>query len=186
MAVVLQFALTLSPPHPFLLFAQATSQGRPARRDAMAKEGSRSSAFEQGGGKLPLIWCHCKMRRVTRLVSGRPKSQGRVFYCCPSHQRDGSGCPFWHWEEDYPERLRKVMREGKLDKQDANLVMNIYCQAESSRRDGDDNMHAVAKELEKLVGVFKSICVVCVRIRCSGCNAYCTIDEVNVMSISCL
>jgi len=35
-------------------------------------------------------------------------SFGKVFYCCPLHKHDGSGCPFWFWEEDYVVKLRSL------------------------------------------------------------------------------
>ncbi|EES09693.1 hypothetical protein BDA96_05G122000 [Sorghum bicolor] len=57
---------------------------------------------------LPLIQCtKCHKAVVLRLVSKKEWSIGQVFYCCPYYKRDGTGCQFWFWEDDYMKELRK-------------------------------------------------------------------------------
>ncbi|CAO2189269.1 unnamed protein product, partial [Urochloa humidicola] len=63
---------------------------------------STSSVRRRGIGKPPLIIClDCKWRRVVELKSKKPWSKGEIFYTCPNHKSDGTGCPFWHWEQSY-------------------------------------------------------------------------------------
>ncbi|CAL5015061.1 unnamed protein product [Urochloa decumbens] len=69
---------------------------------AMGGDSSGSTSDPQGGGGLPLIWCtECGRSQVLRRISQKPWSLGHVFYCCPFYKRNGTGCPFWFWEEDY-------------------------------------------------------------------------------------
>jgi len=72
----------------------------------MRGDSSGSASDPQGAEGLPLIWCtDCKSRQVVRRVSQKPWSADQVFYCCPKYKRDGTGCPFWHWEDDYADLL---------------------------------------------------------------------------------
>ncbi|CAO2176330.1 unnamed protein product [Urochloa humidicola] len=65
-------------------------------------DSSGSTLDPQGGRGLPLIRCTDYGRStVLRRISQKPWSLGHVFYCCPFYKRDGTGCPFWYWEEQY-------------------------------------------------------------------------------------
>ncbi|CAO2168579.1 unnamed protein product [Urochloa humidicola] len=57
---------------------------------------------------LPLIWCtECGNRKIMKRASKQEWSMGQIFYCCPNYKRDGTGCPFWFWEEEYVKVLQK-------------------------------------------------------------------------------
>ncbi|KAL6641306.1 hypothetical protein ACP70R_019487 [Stipagrostis hirtigluma subsp. patula] len=74
--------------------------------------GSSSNARQRGSTNLPLIICPCcKWRRVMELKATTDWNYGKIFYTCPNHKRDGSGCKFWFWQADYIEYLQSV---GKL------------------------------------------------------------------------
>ncbi|KAJ1283409.1 hypothetical protein BS78_03G126200 [Paspalum vaginatum] len=72
-----------------------------------------SSSSNRHPSDLSLIVCKdCGVRMVVRRVSGQPWSKGNVFYCCPDHKRDGSGCPFFRWEKVYIRQLNELSKEG--------------------------------------------------------------------------
>ncbi|KAM3384341.1 hypothetical protein ACQJBY_008790 [Aegilops geniculata] len=65
------------------------------------------------GEPLPIIKCdHC-WRLVVRYVSSMPKHPGWVFFKC---EKDGDGCKFWYWEEEYTDLLiaRNLLDVGAL------------------------------------------------------------------------
>ncbi|CAO2181742.1 unnamed protein product, partial [Urochloa humidicola] len=74
---------------------------------------SSSGLFRRKGKvDLPLIVCtDCKCRTVLALKAKTEANYGKYFYMCPAHKRDGTGCPFWYWEEDYEAFL---MEKGYL------------------------------------------------------------------------
>ncbi|WVZ58012.1 hypothetical protein U9M48_008327 [Paspalum notatum var. saurae] len=85
----------------------------------MAGKSLCSSSSAAGGRRrrpdLPLITCtDCSQHTVLELEvkTNENGNRGRIFYKCPSHKRDGSGCPFWHWEEGYVNIL-KDLKAGK-------------------------------------------------------------------------
>uniref|UniRef100_A0A0E0HA72 GRF-type domain-containing protein n=1 Tax=Oryza nivara TaxID=4536 RepID=A0A0E0HA72_ORYNI len=72
--------------------------------------GYTASASSRWMGKpaLPLIQCpQCELKTIVRRKAKTSKNYGRIFYTCPSHQRDGTGCDFWYWEEYYEQYLIK-------------------------------------------------------------------------------
>ncbi|KAG2582852.1 hypothetical protein PVAP13_6KG183300 [Panicum virgatum] len=75
----------------------------------MAGSSSSGSAFAQARKRphIPLIWCNeCGQRQVVERTSRTPKNPNRIFFVCPNHKSDGSGRPFFHWEEEYVDMLR--------------------------------------------------------------------------------
>ncbi|KAG2600494.1 hypothetical protein PVAP13_5KG530700, partial [Panicum virgatum] len=55
---------------------------------------------------LPLIDCpNCQCQKLKGLKARTKKNFGHFFFVCPTHQRDGSGCQFWCWEDEYQEYL---------------------------------------------------------------------------------
>ncbi|EAZ27949.1 hypothetical protein OsJ_11909 [Oryza sativa Japonica Group] len=67
---------------------------------------SSSTNRRKGNGRLPLIKCPCcDCETIIRRAANTPENKGRIFYTCPCHQRDGIGCRFWYWEEQYEEYL---------------------------------------------------------------------------------
>ncbi|KAG2620132.1 hypothetical protein PVAP13_3NG150100 [Panicum virgatum] len=67
--------------------------------------------------KLPLITCtECGKHTVGEyeVKTDMKGNKGRIFFTCPARKRDGSGCPFWYWEEDYEKIVEK--QKNKKDK----------------------------------------------------------------------
>ncbi|CAN6270309.1 unnamed protein product [Urochloa humidicola] len=81
----------------------------------MAAASSSSAASRRKRPDLPLIACtDCKTRIVLELETKTDENgnRGRIFYKCPNRKRDGTGCGFWYWEEDYVDFLKTP--EGKI------------------------------------------------------------------------
>ncbi|EAY85824.1 hypothetical protein OsI_07184 [Oryza sativa Indica Group] len=58
--------------------------------------------------KVPLILCpSCENKTVVKRTSKTASNLDRIFYTCPDHEKDGSGCNFWVWEERYMKYLKK-------------------------------------------------------------------------------
>lgn len=88
-------------------------------------------------------------------------------------QRDGSGCPFWYWENDYEVVLRDMARKGELNKEDYEKVVEVFgeCrnEAESSQRKeihvtglrNSSDLH-LERVVQQLVRLLSAICVLCV------------------------
>ncbi|CAO2176163.1 unnamed protein product [Urochloa humidicola] len=127
-----------------------------------------SASDPQGGEGLPLIWCRdCGMRQVVRRISQKPWSAGQVFYCCPKYKRDGSGCLFWYWEEDYADVVAgKIPGDVKGSQagggqENRGNVSGLVVQGESSMMGVGGMMN---KEAE-LVGIGKQL-VILVKVIC--------------------
>ncbi|CAN6299255.1 unnamed protein product [Urochloa humidicola] len=85
----------------------------------MAREWSASASNQGTLEGLPLITCsECGRAQVVRRKSKQEWSLGEVFYCCPFHKRDGTGCPFWFWEQDYKNMLKRIHVIGEDSMQD--------------------------------------------------------------------
>ncbi|CAN6286842.1 unnamed protein product [Urochloa humidicola] len=135
----------------------------------MGGDSSASASDPQGADGLPLIWCtECGMRQVVRRVSQQPWSVGQVFYCCPKYKRDGSGCPFWYWEEDYVDVVAgKIPSHGKgsrarSGKGNRDNVSRGIVQGESSMMGVVGMMNKEAELVgigKELVSLVKVICV---------------------------
>uniref|UniRef100_A0A0E0PI54 GRF-type domain-containing protein n=1 Tax=Oryza rufipogon TaxID=4529 RepID=A0A0E0PI54_ORYRU len=66
------------------------------------------SSWRMGKPALPLIQCpQCELKTIVRRKAKTSENYGRIFYTCPSHQRNGTGCDFWYWEEYYEQYLIK-------------------------------------------------------------------------------
>ncbi|CAN6243921.1 unnamed protein product [Urochloa humidicola] len=66
---------------------------------------------------LSLITCNeCGRHTVLEfeVKSDENGNQGCIFYKCPARKCDGTGCHFWHWEEEYVEVLAKIAKQQKL------------------------------------------------------------------------
>ncbi|CAL5046927.1 unnamed protein product [Urochloa decumbens] len=146
---------------------------------AMGGDSSGSASDPQGGGGLPIIWCtDCGRSQVLRCVSQRPWSFGHAFYCCPFYKRDGSGCPFWHWEEEY---VKIVATVGRNVGQECDVgrgagTRNRFGRGMVAAGGGDWSMHG--KDLieggdwnreaelvsigKEVVRYLKAICLLCV------------------------
>uniref|UniRef100_I1QIZ8 GRF-type domain-containing protein n=1 Tax=Oryza glaberrima TaxID=4538 RepID=I1QIZ8_ORYGL len=67
-----------------------------------------ASSRRMGKPALPLIQCpQCELKTIVWRKAKTSENYGRIFYTCPSHQRDGTGCDFWYWEEYYEQYLIK-------------------------------------------------------------------------------
>lgn len=67
-----------------------------------------------------------------------------------SFQRDGTGCPFWYWEEDY---RKKVMSDAQ-QRNDANMMND----ARSFKMIDAPRKNDISVEVVRLL---KSICLLC-------------------------
>ncbi|CAN6381062.1 unnamed protein product [Urochloa humidicola] len=87
-------------------------------------ESSGSVSNRQFPDGLPLIWCsECGRRKIVRRTSKQEWSLGQIFYCCPNYKRDGTGCAFWYWEEEYLKVLQK--NGGPIPAQADDLRMQV-------------------------------------------------------------
>ncbi|CAN6355819.1 unnamed protein product [Urochloa humidicola] len=125
---------------------------------------------------LPLIMCtECGMRRVVRRTSQQTWSLGQIFYCCPRHKRDGSGCPFWYWKDEYisflARRGRHVASEGVNNGVRSMQVAESSMDGTDSRMKGEIGLSgtvSVKSESELLaickevVMFLKALCFLCV------------------------
>ncbi|CAL4952116.1 unnamed protein product [Urochloa decumbens] len=125
---------------------------------------------------LPLIMCtECGMRRVVRRTSQQTWSLGQIFYCCPRHKRDGSGCPFWFWKDEYISFLastgRYVASAGANNGVESMHVAESSMDGTDSRMKGEigfsgivsvkseSELIAICKEVVRLL---KALCFLCV------------------------
>uniref|UniRef100_A0A0E0FDG3 GRF-type domain-containing protein n=1 Tax=Oryza meridionalis TaxID=40149 RepID=A0A0E0FDG3_9ORYZ len=74
---------------------------------ATRSSGSSSSANKKRPN-LPLIRCPCcGVKNIVELTATTDANRGRIFFTCPDHEKDGSGCNFWYWEEGYVKYLER-------------------------------------------------------------------------------
>ncbi|CAL5052823.1 unnamed protein product [Urochloa decumbens] len=125
----------------------------------MARE-SQSSASNPQGAAIPLIQCtECGQAKILRRTSRREWSYGRVFYCCPFYKQDGTGCPFWFWEDAYLKKLEKIPGDGSGA--GANPRMGMV--AEASRMVmGPEETSELIKVGKEVVTWLKGLFFVCV------------------------
>ncbi|KAG2593047.1 hypothetical protein PVAP13_5NG632029 [Panicum virgatum] len=125
----------------------------------MASQSSVSAPDPRLSEELPLITCtECGRKKVLRLKSRQEWSFGQVFYCCPMHKRDGTGCPFWFWKEDYVEHLKKIgilnggewSRKGNIKDDDEKMMLG---NGGTSRKEEDSSA--------EVVRLLRSICMLC-------------------------
>ncbi|CAL5066682.1 unnamed protein product [Urochloa decumbens] len=125
---------------------------------------------------LPLIMCtDCGRRRVMRCTSQQPWSLGQIFYCCPLHKRDGTGCPFWYWKDEYINVLATVgvlpASAGAYNAGGSMQVAESRMQGAASKMKGDVDFNGsvsnkkvqelidIGKELVRLVKVVVLVCI---------------------------
>ncbi|CAO2187784.1 unnamed protein product [Urochloa humidicola] len=139
---------------------------------------------------LLLITCNeCGRHTVQEfeVKSDENGNQGRIFYKCPARkvsvslhmfivdlicldsvrfeknvvlQRDGTGCRFWYWEEEYVEVLTKFAKQQKL----IEKGMNCRTEEQSGHVKGEEQRklckdESVADDIRSLVGIDKQIVV---------------------------
>ncbi|KAF8779106.1 hypothetical protein HU200_002779 [Digitaria exilis] len=102
----------------------------------------------------------CGQRRVVRRTSQQPWSKGEIFYCCPRHKHDGSGCPFLYWKRDYME-LDGVRGHGTGLMQVAESRLQ---RIDSKMMEGDG--FVTGKKEQELLGVGKEVVSLLKTIRC--------------------
>ncbi|CAN6233675.1 unnamed protein product [Urochloa humidicola] len=143
-------------------------------------ESSGSASNREFPDGLPLIWCtDCGRRKIVKRASKQEWSMGQIFYCFPNYKRDGTGCPFWFWEEEY---VKVLQNKGvAIPAQVADLTMPVanprpegaiprHEGVESRRQEGvvftgtvsmkeGNDLVAIGKEI---LSVVKGICFVCV------------------------
>ncbi|CAN6244000.1 unnamed protein product [Urochloa humidicola] len=111
---------------------------------------------------LPLITCNqCGRHTVVELEvkSDENGNLGRIFYKCPARKRDGTGCGFWYWEEDYVAELRKIAEKQKL----IEKGMNCRTEEQSGHVKGEQRKlckdESMADDIRALVGIGRQIVV---------------------------
>ncbi|CAO2204607.1 unnamed protein product [Urochloa humidicola] len=127
-------------------------------------ESSRSASNRQFPDGLPLIWCtECGARRIVKRTSKQEWSLGQIFYCCPNYKRDGTGCPFWYWEEEYLKVVQRLQRKGvpvPAEADDLRMQVGVPRQqgVESRRQERVEfNGTMSTKEESELVAIGKEI-----------------------------
>ncbi|CAO2038079.1 unnamed protein product [Urochloa humidicola] len=143
-------------------------------------ESSGLASNRQFPDGLPLIWCtECGDRRIVKCASKQEWSMGQIFYCCPNYKRNGTGCPFWFWEEEYVKLLQKngvtipaqvadlrmpvaiPRHEGAIPRHEGVELRRqegVVFTGTVSMKEGSE-LVAIGKEI---LSVLKGICFVCV------------------------
>ncbi|CAN6164103.1 unnamed protein product [Urochloa humidicola] len=120
----------------------------------MARESHSSASNREGADAIPLIWCSdCARAKVLRRTSRRQWSYGRIFYCCPFYKQDGTGCPFWYWEEDYVKKIETIPIDGMGVGANSRMVMGGASKiaAEASRMAAEAEASRMAAETSTMV-----------------------------------
>ncbi|KAG2605786.1 hypothetical protein PVAP13_4NG217900 [Panicum virgatum] len=98
---------------------------------------------------------------VVRRCCGRNQGRNGALGKCSTVSRctsvDGTGCPFWFWEEDYVEHLKKIgilnggewSRKGNIKDDEKMLLGN----GGTSRKEEDNSV--------EVVRLLRSICMLC-------------------------
>ncbi|KAJ1275971.1 hypothetical protein BS78_05G177900 [Paspalum vaginatum] len=136
---------------------------------------SASTSKRKGNPAVPLIVCpDCGRHTVLELKvrTNENGNQGRIFYTCPSHKKDGTGCPFWRWEEAYVAEFAKnndepvmpIAEEEPAREPVKKKTVNLKaCEQEM-------DMSVIAGLGNEIIQILKFISCVCVGILI--CNVY--------------
>ncbi|KAJ1276822.1 hypothetical protein BS78_05G245000 [Paspalum vaginatum] len=117
---------------------------------------------------LPLVICdRCNSRKVMALKAKTPTNFGRYFYICPTYeQRDGSGCDFWYWEDEYEQYLTDnglvPLNYKRVFSQPEKMKMKAHAPvaAGGSGKDGDkEHDGLIMKKMDVIVGLLSEIVV---------------------------
>uniref|UniRef100_A0A0E0C9S6 GRF-type domain-containing protein n=1 Tax=Oryza meridionalis TaxID=40149 RepID=A0A0E0C9S6_9ORYZ len=74
----------------------------------MASASSSSLSSRRNRLVVPLIVCFsCNVKTIVRCTVKTDANRGQIFYTCPDHEKDGTGCNFWYWEEGYINYLKR-------------------------------------------------------------------------------
>ncbi|CAN6272504.1 unnamed protein product [Urochloa humidicola] len=149
---------------PSLPSASSSSAGASPSSSALTMSLSSSAAVRQRKRPvLPLITCNeCEQHTVLELEvkSDENGNRGRIFYKCPARKCDGTGCPFWYWEEEYVEVLAKIAEQQKLIEKGMNCRTKDQC----AHVKGEEQMklckdESVVDDIRALVGIGRQITV---------------------------
>ncbi|CAL4965699.1 unnamed protein product [Urochloa decumbens] len=143
----------------------------------MEAPSSSSVASRRRRSDLPLIACtDCKTRTVLELETKTDENgnRGRIFYKCPNRKRDGTGCGFWYWEEDYVDFLKtpkgKIAIEQLYLKESLEVNNGDMKEGKKQNKEKEElELYELAKQMRLLVAIgteivtlLKCILVVCV------------------------
>uniref|UniRef100_A0A0D3GPJ5 GRF-type domain-containing protein n=1 Tax=Oryza barthii TaxID=65489 RepID=A0A0D3GPJ5_9ORYZ len=102
---------------------------------------------------IPLILCpSCGVKQIVELTANTEANQGRIFFACPSHEKGGSGCDFWYWEEGY---IKYLNRKGLIEQNTCAKLLNEANQREIQRGteeiklDADVKKKSMVQEIRK-------------------------------------
>ncbi|EAY81163.1 hypothetical protein OsI_36347 [Oryza sativa Indica Group] len=127
----------------------------------MATPSSSCSGGHRKKVQLLLIQCSlCKENTIVVRTSRTPTNLGRIFYTCPDHEKDGSGCNFWYWEEGY---MKYLKRNGFIDGEEATEVKKAAELKNASKFDGDVVLRQddeLKKALTDVVSIGRELVVV--------------------------
>ncbi|KAJ1254012.1 hypothetical protein BS78_01G025200 [Paspalum vaginatum] len=117
-----------------------------------------SVASQRRRRDYPLITCtncgrHTVLERIVQ--TNKNGNKGRIFYVCPGRKADGSGCPFWHWEESYVNLLKKeaAMSSGQ------DLGIEVNREDPRNKEKEDWKIDNIENEMRALVGIGKEVVV---------------------------
>ncbi|KAJ1255502.1 hypothetical protein BS78_K202600 [Paspalum vaginatum] len=124
---------------------------------------------------LPLIICNrCNSRKVMALKAKTPMNTSSrhtsVFHVSDDfaicRQRDGSGCEFWHWEDEYEQYLIDnelvPLNYKRLFSQLEKMKMKAHAPAAAggSGKDGDkEHDGLIMKKMDVIVGLLSEVVV---------------------------
>ncbi|KAJ1267315.1 hypothetical protein BS78_07G046500 [Paspalum vaginatum] len=133
----------------------------------MESSSSTGQRRQQNVLVLPLVICdRCNSRKVMALMAKTPTNFGHYFYVCPTYERDGSGCDFWYWEDDYeqylidngpvPPNYKRVF--SQLEK--LKIPAHAATAAGGSGKDGDkEHDGLIMKKMDVVVGLLSEVVV---------------------------
>ncbi|BAT02357.1 Os07g0583366 [Oryza sativa Japonica Group] len=105
--------------------------------------GSSSSA-QRRRSDLPLIKCPCCcVKNIVELTATTDANRGRIFFTCPDHEKDGSGCNFWYRKEGY---VKYLERKGYIADKELRDVKHM-----SERKKAVNNEDGGEDEVKKLM-----------------------------------
>uniref|UniRef100_A0A0E0EKU9 Zinc finger GRF-type domain-containing protein n=1 Tax=Oryza meridionalis TaxID=40149 RepID=A0A0E0EKU9_9ORYZ len=81
--------------------------------------------------------------QIVELTANTEANQGRIFFTCPSHEKGGSGCDFWYWEEGY---IKYLNRKGLIEQNTCAKLLNEANQREMQRGTEEIKLDADVKK----------------------------------------
>uniref|UniRef100_A0A0E0FAL7 GRF-type domain-containing protein n=1 Tax=Oryza meridionalis TaxID=40149 RepID=A0A0E0FAL7_9ORYZ len=97
--------------------------------------GTRSSGSSSIAQRRRCPCCHVK--NIVELTATTYANRGRIFFTCPNHEKDGSGCNFWYWEDGY---VKYLERKGYIAEKELTDVKQMSVRKKAvNNKDGEED-----------------------------------------------